>query len=347
MPYYAGLDVSLEETSVCIVDECGERIGEFKVLSEPSNIATCLKETGYTFSRVGLEAGPLSQWLYEGLIAEGLPAICVETRHMKKLLSAERVKTDRNDARGIARMMRAGLYKPVHVKSRTSQEHRALLTSRALVKGQRRAVENEIRGVLRNFGLKVGQPGVAHGAFENRIRELLEGEPGLLAIIEPMLKLRRHLLETISGMDKDVLAIARSDEVCRQLMSVPGVGPLVALTFRASVDNPARFTRSRGVGAHFGLTPILNQSGESTFVGSITRWGDGMVREALYRAAHVLMTQTGRWFPLKSWAMQVAKRRGVKIAKVALARKLACIMHRMWIDGTEFGSHKEGKLHTA
>lgn len=228
MSYYAGLDVSLGETSICIVDDRGERVSEFKSLSEPANIAASLKKTGYSFSRAGLEAGPLSQWLYEGLIAEDLPAICVETHHMKKLLSAERVKTDRNDARGIARMMRAGLFKTVHAKSRISQEHRALLTSRSFVKGQRRAVENEIRGLLRNFGLKVGQPGKSIGAFEARIHELLEGEKGLQAIINPILKLRRTLLDTIAGMDKQVLVIVRSNKVCRQLMSVPGVGPLVS-----------------------------------------------------------------------------------------------------------------------
>jgi len=342
MIYYVGLDVSLEETSVCIVDECGERTAEFKALSEPDALAAALLETGFSFSRIGLEAGPLSQWLFEGLNAKGLPAICVETRHMKKLLSAERVKTDRNDARGIARMMRAGLYKTVHVKTLASQERRALLTTRASVQRQRRAVENEMRGLLRNFGLKMGKIGRPVDQFEDRVRELTQDMPALIAIFEPLLKMRSILIETFAALDKQVLDIVRDDETCRRLMTAPGVGPIVALTFCAAVDDPRRFAKSRAVGAHFGLTPTLNQSGESTRVGSITRWGDPTVRAALFQAAHTLMVHTGkRWFPVKAWAMHIAKRRGSKIAKIALARKLACILHRMWVDGTEFRWNNE------
>jgi transposase len=249
-------------------------------------------------------------------------------------LKAQINKTDRNDARGIAQMMRAGLYRPVHVKTLRSQKLRMLLTHRKLLQSKAIAVENDLRGTLRNFGLKVGMVGAAK--FEARIRELAENIPDLTTLVEPLLIVRRVLREQIAILHRRLLAIVRDDEVCRRLMTVPGVGPVVALTYRATVDVPARFRKSKSVGAVFGLTCSKYQSGEIDRSGAISRCGDEMMRAMLYEAAHIMLVRSTKWSWLKAWAMKIARRRGMKKAIVALARRLAVILHRIWVDGTEF-----------
>jgi len=334
MDYFAGLDVSVKETSVCIVDGAGKIVREARVASEPEALLQVLTSTIYRFKRVGLEAGPLSQWLYSALAEAGLPVICVETRHMRAVLKAQINKTDRNDARGIAQMMRAGLYRPVHVKTLRSQKLRMLLTHRKLLQSKAIAIENDLRATLRNFGLKVGVVGTVK--FEARIRELVENLPDMAVLVEPLLTVRRVLREQITVLHRRLLAIVRDDDVCRRLMTVPGVGPVVALTFRVTVDVPARFRNSKAVGAVFGLTPSKYQSGESDRSGGISRCGDEMMRAMLYEAAQILLMRSAKWSWLKAWAMKIARHRGLKKAIVALARRLAVIMHRMWVDGTEF-----------
>jgi len=334
MEHSAGLDVSVKETNVCIVDDAGKIVREVKVASEPEALLAVLTNPAYRFKRIGLEAGPLSQWLFSALAEAGLPAICVETRHMRAALKAQINKTDRNDARGIAQMMRAGLYRPVHVKTLRSQKLRMLLTHRKLLQSKAIAIENDLRATLRNFGLKVGVVGTIK--FEARIKELVEGLPDLIVLIEPMLVVRRTLREQIGVLHRRLLTVVRDDEVCRRLMTVPGVGPVVALTYRATVDVPARFRNSKAVGAVFGLTPSKHQSGEVDRSGAISRCGDDMMRTMLYEAAHIMLVRSTKWSWLKAWAMQIARRRGLKKAVVALARRLAVIMHRIWVDGTEF-----------
>ena len=334
MKYFAGLDVSLEWTSACVVDEEGRIVREAKVLSEPDALVAFFVELGVDVTRIGLEAGPLSQWLHDGLAEAGLPVVCAETRQLKAVLSTTVNKSDRNDARGIAQMVRVNLIRPVHVKTVSSQEKRLLLTNRKLMLKQLCDAEANIRGTLRNFGLKVGK--VGRGRFEARILELIDDRAALACLVEPMLRARAELLAAFNQLHKMVLDAVRGDPVCRRLMTVPGVGPVTALTFRATVDVPARFARSRAVGAHFGLTPRKWQSGEVDRMGRISKCGDAMMRTALYEAANVMLTRTKRWSWLKAWAMQVAKRRGQARAKVALARRLGVIMHRMWVDGSEF-----------
>jgi transposase len=334
MDYFAGLDVSVKETSMCIVDDAGKIVREARVASEPEALLQVLTNTIYRFKRVGLEAGPLSQWLYSVLAEAGLPVICVETRHMRAALKAQINKTDRNDARGIAQMMRVGLYRPVHVKTLRSQKLRMLLTHRKLLQSKAIAVENELRATLRNFGLKVGMIGTVK--FEARIRELVANLPDLAVLVEPLLVVRRVVREQIGILHRRLLAIVRDDDVCRRLMTIPGVGPVVALTFRVTVDLPARFRNSKAVGAVFGLTPAKYQSGESDRSGAISRCGDEMMRMMLYEAAQSMLMRSTKWSWLKAWAMKIARHRGMKKAIVALARRLAVIMHRMWVDGTEF-----------
>src|ERR1700756_1111429 len=325
MDHFAGLDVSVKETSICIVDDAGKIVREVKVASEPEALLAVLKNLAYHFKRIGLEAGPLSQWLFSALAEAGLPVICVETRHMRAVLKAQINKTDRNDARGIAQMMRAGLYRPVHVKTIRSQKLRMLLTHRKLLQSKAIAIENDLRGTLRNFGLKVGVVGKVK--FEARIRELVENLPDLAVLVEPML-------------------IVRDDEVCQRLMTTPGVGPVVALSYRATVDVPARFRKSKAVGAVFGLTCAKYQSGEVDRNGRISRCGDEMMRVMLYEAAQSML-RSKKWSWLKAWAMQIARRRGMKKAIVALARRLAVIMHRIWVDGTAFRWTREPTAATA
>jgi transposase len=253
---------------------------------------------------------------------------------MRAVLQAQINKTDRNDARGIAQMMRAGLYRPVHVKTLRSQKLRTLLTHRKLLQSKAIAIENDLRGTLRNFGLKVGVVGKLK--FEGRIQELVANFPDLAVLVEPLLIVRRTLREQIGILHRRLLTIVRDDEVCRRLMTVPGVGPVVALTYRTTVDVPARFKNSKAVGAVLGLTPSKYQSGEINRTGAISRCGDEMMRVMLYEAAQSMLTRTVKWSWLKAWAMKIARRRGMKKAIVALARRLAVIMHRIWVDGTEF-----------
>ena len=321
MDHFAGLDVSVKETSVCIVDDTGRIVREVRVASEPDALLRVLGNLAYRFKRIGLEAGPLSQWLFSALAEAGMPVICVETRHMRAVLKAQINKTDRNDARGMAQMMRAGLYRPVHVKTLRSQKLRMLLTHRKLLQSKAISIDNDLRGTLRNFGLKVGVVGTVK--FEARIKELVENLPDLAELIEPLLIVRRTLREQIGILHRRLLVIVRNDDVCRRLMTVPGVGPVVALTYRATVDVPARFRNSKAVGALFGLTPSRYQSGEINRPGAISRCGDEMMRAMLYEAAHIMLVRLAKWSWLKAWAMKIARHRGMKKAIVALARRLA------------------------
>jgi transposase len=254
---------------------------------------------------------------------------------MKSLLKAQQInKSDRHDARGIAQMMRVGLFKPVHVKTLASQEKRMLLTARKLVQRKMLDVDADLRGTLRNFGLKVGAVGQA--GFEMRVRELVKGFPRLAAIVEPMLTIRRVMRQEFTRLHKMLLEVVRHDPVCRRLMTAPGVGAVVALTYRATLDQPQRFVHSRAVGAHVGLTPRRHQSGEIDYDGGISKSGDTMLRTMLYEAAQTLLTQSRHWSWLKAWGMRVAQRRGLRRAIIAVARRLAVILHRMWTDGTDF-----------
>ena len=276
----------------------------------------------------------MSPWLFEGLRAGGLPAVCIETRRMKGATAAMAVKTDRNDARGIAQAMRVGWFTAVHVKTIESQELRLLLTNRKTLLSSRVVLENEVRGTLKAFGLKVGK--VTAEGFEARVLDLTSESARLQDMVRPMLTAREVLRQQYAKLHEMVLEVVRSHSACRRLMTVPGVGPITALTFVTCVDEPARFPHSRDVGAHLGLTPRKYASGEVDRNGGISKSGDRLTREALFLAAHALLTRVTRWSALKAWAMSVAKRRGLRRATVAVARKLSVVMHRMWAEGEEF-----------
>jgi transposase len=287
----------------------------------------------------------LSQWLYAGLAAAGFEAVLLETRHVKAALSAMVVKTDRKDARGIAQLLRMGWFRPVHCKSPPAQEVRALLVARKQLQAKTQDVELSLRGLLRGFGLKLGD--VSKGRFAARVRDLAAGHPVLEPIAAAMLRARQALRQEFAKLHRAMLTIARADPICRQLMTVPGVGAVTAVTFTSAVDDPRRFAKSAALGAHFGLTPKKYQSGERDVTGAISKAGDGLVRAALYEAANVMLTRAPRFSALKGWAIAVAKRRGMKRAKVALARKLAVVMHAMWRDGTAFRWGKQSEAQAA
>ncbi|HEV2548877.1 MAG TPA: IS110 family transposase [Stellaceae bacterium] len=334
MIYYAGIDVSLECSSICIVDGDGKIVREAKVASEPAALIVWFKAFGCDLARIGLEAGPLSQWLYAGMKQAGFAMESLETRHVRAAFTSMPVKTDRKDARGIAQLMRLGWFRPVHCKSLSAQEVRAQLTARKLVQSKLYDVEMSLRGILRGFGLKVGPTTVSK--FESRIRELVGGHAALEVIAQSLLSVHAVLVREFRGFENRVRAIARGDARVRLMMTAPGVGAIVGLTYVFAIDDPSRFKSSRMVGPHFGLTPKKYQSGETDVTGRISKVGDKEVRTALYEAAHIILTRAVKASALKSWAMKLAKRAGMKKAKVALARKLAVILHRMWIDGVPF-----------
>ena len=338
MKHYAGIDVSLNSSSVCVLDESGKIVREVKVASEPVALIHCIKSLGVRVERIGLEAGPLSQWLYGALRESGLPVELLETRHVKAALSAMPVKTDRNDARGLAQLMRLGWFRPVHCKSMAAQEVRALLTARKLVQSKLYDIEMSLRGILRGFGLKVGP--TTSRSFAARINHLAAGHPSLEMVTEALLSTHAAALCAFKNLEKNVRQISRADARVRLLMSTPGVGPVVALTYVSAIDDPMRFTSSKRVGAHFGLTPKKYQSGETDISGRISKIGDSSVRAVLYEAAHIILTRPIHGGALKSWAMRLAKRAGMKKAKVALARKLAVVLHRMWVSASTFDFEK-------
>jgi transposase len=343
--HYLGIDVSLDRSSLCLLDASGAVVREAKVASEPGTLFAFIGNLGLSVAAVGLEAGPLSAWLYDGLKAAGYEVALLETRQVKAALSAMTVKTDRRDARGIAQLLRMGWYRPVHRKSATSQEVRALLAARKQMQCKLIDLEQTARGLLRGFGLKMGE--TTRGRFEARVLELVAGHAMLERIMYPLLRAREALRRELANLHKQTLAIAREDAVCRRLMTVPGVGAIVSLTYRAGVDDPSRFGRSKMLGAYFGLTPKRYHSGETDIVGSITKVGDASVRSALYEAANALLTRVARFSSLKRWAMDVAKRRGLRRARVALARKLSIVLHRIWVDGSEFRWGKQAAAQTA
>src|SRR6266851_8328852 len=246
MEHYAGIDVSLESASLCVVDATGRIVREAKVASEPDVLIGWFRGLGFAVTRIGLEAGPLSQWLYAGMREAGLSVELLETRHVRDAFKAMPVKTDRKDARGIAQLMRLGWFRPVHCKSMSAQETRAMLTARKLIQSKLLDIENSLRGILRGFGLKVGK--TTDRSFAGRIRELAAGHPSLETVAEALLAVRAVLLREFNGFEKQVRRMARSDAKAKLLMSTPCVGPIVALTYASAIDDPARFKSSKQVG---------------------------------------------------------------------------------------------------
>ena len=335
MEYFVGLDVSLRSCALCIVDGKGTVLLERELPCEVKAIAECLAGFPHPIERVGFEAGTMSQHLFFGLTDEGFEVVCMEARQVNAALSAMRNKTDKNDARGIAQVLRTGWFSPVHMKSRESHGVRALLSTRKALLKKTMDLANEVRGLLKIFGIRLPKT-VKHGSFDGVVRPMIEMDDVLAHALVPLLDARVVLYQHFLELDRRVKRAATRDEVCMRMMTVPGVGPIAALTFKAAVDDPARFKRSRTVVAHFGLTPRRYQSGEHDNPGRISKAGDRDVRATLYAAANALLMRTMAGSQIKSWGMRLMRTKGRRRAVVAVARKLAVLLHRMWTDGTEF-----------
>ena len=345
MEYYVGLDVSQRQTAVCIVDGQGKKIAESKVLTLPTDIhgwlATKISDLS-AIVRVGLESGAMSNWLYTDLTKLGLPMICLEAFQAHQFLKSNRNKTDKNDARGLAQLVRMGgdFIRPVTVRAQVSREDRMLLTLRQNLVKQKIALENAITGSLKQFGFVVARGGVGRKTFRSRIEEALakadERGFNLRTAIMPSLDLHGVLHQQLAKLTRQIQTTAASNPVCQRLMTTPGVGPIVALSFVTAIDVPERFSKSDDIGAYFGLTPRQFQSGETDLRGDISRLGNSMTRSHLVQAATVLLTSGKKWSALRAWGMKVAKRRGFSKARIAVARKLAIVLHRMWINEQDF-----------
>ncbi len=333
MTEYVGLDVSKEETSFCVKDLAGKVLARGKVATDPEALFEALKAHCLCPERIVLETGTLSGWLARELGRLGLAVDVIDARQAHAVMGLQHNKTDANDAALLAEIARTGFYRGVAVKSEAAQEARILLKARGHLVRQRRDTENTIRGLLATLGIRFPR---GSGKLAGRVREALEDAPGLRLMIEPLLSSVAALGRELGRLDEAVTARAKSAPACRLLMTVPGVGPVTALAFAATIDDPARFAKSRTVGAYMGLTSRRWQSGEMDYSGRISKHGDAMLRSLLYEAANSLLTVVRRAHPLKDWARRIRKRTSHKKACVALARKLAVILHRMLITGEAF-----------
>lgn len=342
MDQYVALDVSLNETSVCVLDANGAVLFEGRAPSDPGSLAQLIRAKAPRAMRIGLETGATAVWLAHALRAAGLPVVCMDARHAHAALSIRPTKSDRSDARGLAEMLRMGWYREVQVKSLAAHERRALLAVRHRLVTIRIELDGQIRGVLKTFGLIVG-PG-ASDAFIRRAEALVEGQAVLAPLTACLIQVRRQVAAQISALDRAIGRLVRASPTLRRFVSVPGVGPVTAVAFLSTIDDPTRFKHARDVGPYLGLTPRRHQSGEVDRQGRISKCGDAFTRTCLYEAADVLLTKVQRWSPLKAWGVRLAKRIGTKKARVAIARKLAVVLHRIWTDGTVFWWTKEAVM---
>jgi transposase len=327
------LDVSKEETAFCVKDLAGKVLACGKVPSDPAALFEVLREHCLCPERIVLETGTLSFWLARGLGELGLPVDVIDARQAHAVLKLQHNKTDAGDAELLAEIARTGFCRVVAVKSEVAQEARVLLKARAHLVRQRCDTENAIRGLLGSLGLRFPK---GTGKLAGRVRAALEACPDLQVTFAPLLSCVEALKRAIARLDQAVMARAKSAPACRLLMSVPSIGPVTALAYAATIDDPARFAKSRAVGAYVGLTTRRFQSGEMDYSGRISKHGDAMLRSLLYAAANSLLTVVRKAHPLKDWARRIRRRKGHKKACVALARKLAVILHRMLITGEPF-----------
>jgi transposase len=337
MKKYAALDVAQETTSICVVDETGRPIAEAKISTCPDVINAWLSRNASDLQRVGMETGPLAVWLWNELHDRGLPIICLDARHAHAALKMRANKTDRNDAQGLAQIVRTGWFKQVRIKSRDSYEIRSLLAAREVLVRTRVKLENEIRGLLRTFGVLFGKK---VGGFARRVDEIITGDLDasmpMRIVIESLAQARAAILDRIKVLDRQALTAAKSNPAVRLFMTAPGIGAITALSVASAFDDAARFRRSSSAGAYLGLTPRRYESGEVSRNGRISKHGNKMTRMHLYEAATTLLTRYTSFSTLKAWGLKLAKTVGFKKARVAVARKLAVILHAMWKTNSPF-----------
>lgn len=338
MKYCAGLDVSLKEISICVVDAEGAVVARGAVDCDPGAVASFLADRSIKPYRIVHESGQLSIWLQRGLVKGGLPAICIDARIAHKALSARLNKSDRADAEDLAHLARTGWFTPVHIRSEDADRLRTLIAARERLIRLRKDLEGHIRGVLKTFGIRmtgIGQGGQRQ-AFRDQLAAAGQDDWVLAAIAGGFITAHETLCRAAEDLGDDLQAVARESDLARRLMTIPGVGPIVSLSFIALVDDARRFCKASDVGAFLGLTPRRYQSGETDWSGRVSKRGDAAMRGLLFEAASCLIRQVKRFSPLKSWAVRLAGRRGFKKAAVAAARKIAVLMLTLWKNGTEF-----------
>jgi transposase len=343
MCQYVGLDVSLKEVSICVLDENGKILARGCVATDPAAITDYLATAAPDAERVVHESGQLSTWLTRELAARGVRIVCIDARVAHKALSARLNKSDSADAEGLAHLARTGWFVEVHVRSEASDRVRTLIGARERLLRMRKELEAHVRGILKTFGIRMGAVGHAcnRQSFRDQLAEAVADDPVLGLIAERMIPIHRTLCVSAETLEDELVALARKSDTARRLMTVPGVGAITALAFIATIDDPHRFRRSADVGAFLGLTPRRYQSGEIDRSGRISKCGDAQMRCLLVSAATTLMTQVRRFSPLKSWAVRLSGRKGFKKAAVATARKIAVVLHAIWRDGSEFNWTKE------
>jgi transposase len=340
MSHYAGLDVSMKETVIAIVDQKGKLVHRGRTKSDPESIIQHLNMTGFKLERIGLESGSLSNWLVDQMNQRGLATICIDARKMAAVLSIRVNKTDDNDAYGIAEAMRCGMYKEVVLKSKASTQAATLMNCRKTLVHQKVQLINSVRGFLKTYGIRLGSSGEREFSLKvrNRLSEVLD----LARIgIEGLLNCYEKLLLEIKTIEREIEEMARKDEDVQRLMTIPGVGLITAMTYKSEIDDPKRFEKSRDVGAYFGMTPRQYSSGETKKQGRISKCGSSEMRTLLTEAGMVCITRSKRWSRLKAWGLKVMRRHGAKKASVAVGRKLAVIMHRMLIEKADFAYGEE------
>jgi transposase len=335
MTIYAGLDVSDKTTQVCVVDDAGGLVWRGECATDPEVLAKTLRRHAPGLVRVVLETGPLSTFLYHGLIERDVPVVCICARHAKGVLSVRSNKSDVHDAEGLAQLARTGWFKAVHIKAEATHLDRAQLKIREQLIEAHRAMANQLRGLLKLFGLRLGKVTTPNKRAE-RLRALFAQKPEIEPILQPLIESLKGLEVQIRRSTKQLAAKAGADPVAARMMTVPSVGPITALTFKSSIEDPGRFDRGRDAGAFAGLVPRRNQSGERDYKGRISKAGDPMLRSALYEAANNLLSRVKRPCALQTWGKRIAETRGSKRARVAVARKLAILLHRLWQSETEF-----------
>ena len=332
---YAALDVSDKSTHVCVVDGAGATVWSGACATDPDVIARTLKTRAAGLVRVVLETGPLSAFLYHGLAERAVPVVCVCARHAKGVLSVRVNKSDPHDAEGLAQMARTGWFKQVRIKAEATHMDRARLKIREQLIGARQAMAGQLRGLLKLFGLRLGQA-TTPAKRRERLDALFAQRPDLEPVLTPLIESLEALETQIARSSRQLAAAAAADPVARRLMSAPGVGPICALTYITSIEDPERFARGEDAGAFAGLAPRRNQSGERDIRGRISKAGDPMLRSALYEAANALLGRVKRPCALRDWGLKLAQTKGAKRARVAVARKLAVLLHRLWRSQTEF-----------
>ncbi len=332
---YVGLDVSDKTTHICAIDNDGKVTWRGVCATDPQAIASHLIKHCPGLVRVVLETGTLSSFLYHGLTELGLPIICICARHAKGALSVQVNKSDVHDAQGLAQIARTGWFKAVHMKETKTHMDRARLKIRAHLVQAHTAMLNQMRGMLKLFGLRIG--GTTTPPMRNRrLEAVFQQRPELRDIFAPVMSSLTALEAQIKSLTRMLKKRAQSDEVCERLMTVPGVGPITALTYICSIEDPARFAHGNDVGAYSGLVPRRFQSGERDTRGHISKAGDAHLRNALYEAANNLLSRVKKPFALQTWGKALAKTKGAKRARVAVARKLAALLHKLWTSNERF-----------